>query len=343
MKPPKRLSLEDIAEKAGVSRSTVSRVVNNDPNVKAKTRAHVLQIIEQERYNPHAAARIMVTGRTNVIGVVVPHAFRVFSSPYYFPMLFDGVGSVVQKRDYAMLLWWRQSGEDEEIFFRRILQNGLMDGLIIASAPSNNPMVEHVYESHIPMVMVERPPNLVDHISYVTIDNIGASRAIVEHLIAQGRRRIAIVSGDPNNMDGFDRLAGYKQAMDTAGLPVDPAWIANGDFVRQTAYERAKALVQLPIDAIFACNDDMAFGVYQAVFEAGKRIPDDIAVVGFDDLPSAAEAKPPLTTIRQPIREKGAAATQLLLDQIEGKLTEPRCIVLPTTLVTRQSCGELSG
>lgn len=338
MRNGKRPSLEDIAQKAGVSRSTVSRVINNDPNVKMETREHVLKIIEEERYNPNTIARMMVTGRTQVIGVVVPHEYHVFfNDPYYFPALLEGVSATSVERDYAMLLWIRQSGEDEGIFYRRILQNGLMDGVILASAAINNTLIGYLLEMNIPLAMVERPGVHDSRVSYVTIDNVAAARNAVEHLISNGRRRIALMAGALDNMDAVERLEGYQQAMRDAGLPDD--LIAYGNFQRRSAYENTKQLLDQNVDAVFSCSDIMAQGVYEALREAGRKIPDDVAVVGFDDLPTATRLDPPLTTIRQPLRDKGAIATGLLLDAIEGKAHVAQHIVLPATLVIRQSSG----
>lgn len=332
----KRSSLEDVARKAGVSRSTVSRVINNDPNVKLETRERVLKVIEEERYNPNAVARSMVTGRTQVIGVVVPHEYHIFfNDPYYFPALLEGVSSTTTQRDYAMLLWVRQSGEDEGIFYRRILQNGLMDGVIIASASTKNPLVSYLAEMGIPLAMVERPGFHEDQVCYVTVDNGSATRGVVEHLIGLGRRRIGIIAGTEDNMDGQERLESFRRAMHDAGLPND--LVVNGEFQRREAYEAAKILIAQQVDAIFACSDMMAQGAYEALQEAGRRIPDDVAVVGFDDLPTAVRLRPPLTTVRQPLREKGAVATSLLLDVIERKVTEAQHVVLPTELIIRAS------
>ncbi len=235
MRNGKRTSLEDVARKAGVSRSTVSRVVNNDPNVKMETREHVLKVIEEERFNPNTVARSMVTGRTQVIGVVVPHEYHVFfNDPFYFPALLEGVSGTATERDYAMLLWVRQSGEDEGIFYRRILQNGLMDGVIIASASTKNALTSYLLEMNLPLAMVERPSSHEDQVSYVTIDNHAATRMVVEHLLSTGRRRIALVAGAADNMDAQDRLESFRRVMDEAGLPSD--LVIPGDFQRRTAF-----------------------------------------------------------------------------------------------------------
>ena len=333
----RRTSLEDVARKAGVSRSTVSRVINNDPNVKAETREHVLKVIEQERYNPNAVARSMVTGRTQVIGVVFPHEYHVFfNDPYYFPALLQGVSSMATQRDYALLLWVRQSGEDANIFYRRILQNGLMDGVIIAS-DSQNSLANYLADMGVPLASVERPGSLQHSVNYVSIDNIAAARNVVEHLVSVGRRKIALIAGAMDNTDAQERLDGFRQAMSDAGLPSD--MVVYGEFQRRTAYEATKQLLDKDIDAIFASSDVMAQGAYEALEEAGLRVPDDVAVVGFDDLPTAEELSPPLTTVRQPISEKGSVATGLLLDAIEGIIHEPQHIILTTSLIIRASSG----
>jgi DNA-binding LacI/PurR family transcriptional regulator len=216
-----------------------------------------------------------------------------------------------------------------------------MDGVIIASASTKNPLVSYLTEMNIPLAMVERPGFHEDQVSYVTIDNRAATRKVVEHLVAIGRRRIALVAGASDNMDAQERLDGFQQALSDAGLPSD--LIIPGDFQRHTAYENAKAVFSQAgskdIDAVFACSDVMAQGVYEALHECGRRIPDDVAVVGFDDLPTATLLKPALTTVRQPLREKGAVATSLLLDAVERKSREAKHVVLDTTLMIRASTG----
>lgn len=334
----RRSNLEDIAQKAGVSRSTVSRVINNDPNVHQKTRAHVLSIIASENYSPNLAARSMVTNRTQVIGVVIPHELHtVFIDPHYFPSLLKGVATAVHRRDYAMLLYLRQTGEDQEIFFRRIVGNGLMDGLIIASASLSGTLLSDLVSRKTKFVMVERPDQFQDQVSYVTVDNVASSREVVHHLVGTGRKRIGIITGALDNMDGRERLIGYQQGLAEAGLELDYNLIVEGDFSRRTAYQLTSRLIDQDADAIYACNDIMAQGAYEALHEHGIRVPDDVAVVGFDDLPTATEIKPSLTTVNQPIEQKGEMATELLLDLIEGDKPDPRHVILPTRLVIRDS------
>jgi LacI family transcriptional regulator len=339
----KRLSLEDIARKAGVSRSTVSRVINHDPNVHEKTRERVQKVIQENHFTPNPSARALVTQRTRILGVVIPHEpTTVFlDEAFYFPLLLEGVAEAASERDYGVLLWLGRPDEDRDAFYGRIIQNRWMDGLILASSPNADPLVERLLHANQPFVQVERTFNNHNQVSYVTVDNVKAAQAIVDHLINQGRRRIAIITGDLIVPDAIDRLEGYKLALRSAGLPIDESLIYIGQFNRRSGYLGMKALVNQNIDAVFTSMDAMAAGAMEVLHNAGLRIPDDVAVVGFDDLPIAQRLSPPLTTIRQPIRQKGARAADLLIDLVEGAVEGPQQILLPTQLVIRESCGAL--
>lgn len=338
------MNLEDIAAKAGVSRSTVSRVINNEMYVSSKTREKVLEVINEEGFSPNPAARMLVTKRTNIIGVVIPNTPSVvFADAEYFPTLLQGIAEVTQQRDYAMLLWLGQAGEEERRFYQRVLNNRLMDGLILASASINSPFIDHLMQSSIPFVQVERPQRYVDKINYVTMDNSYAAELAVDHLIDQGYRRIATVTGDLNITDGVDRLEGYRNALIKANIPYDKSLVVEGHFKKRSGYLGIKTLFErgVKFDAVFAGSDMTAFGAIEALQEANYMIPDDIAVVGFDDLPSASQLRPQLTTIRQPIQEKGARATSMLVDLIENHSHGPQQVLLPTQLVIRETSGAL--
>lgn len=348
------MKLEDIGAKAGVSRSTISRVINNDPSVNAETRARVLDVIRKEGYMPNFAARALVTRRTHVIGVMIPQTFTaVFQDPYYFPTLLQGISKALNQRGYAMLLWIEDDISDLEAFYTNIVQRRLMDGLIIASIPMGHPFVDRLVDIGMPLVMVERPEKPLSPIRYVSIDNRGAARIAVEHLVSLGRKRIATITGDQFNADGVDRLRGYEDAIHASAQPYDPALIIEGSFTRVSGHQHLRALVEQNVDGIFAGNDQIAFGVLDAAAEMGIRIPEDIALVGFDDLPMAAHVG--LTTIRQPVLERGTEAAMLLIEGLEQQSTkagdegETRTApqrpaphtILPTQLVIRRSTGGL--
>ena len=341
------MKLEDIARQAGVSRSTVSRVINGERYVSAETRHKVMRIIEAEGFTPNPAARALVTQRTSVIGVVIPHPLQdVFSAddPHYFSTIIQGISDQTQQRDYATLLWLGNSNEEASRFYRRVLQYRMMDGLvIIASIDGEEMLVENLLENNIPFVMIGRPLHVPTAINYVSIDNVNAAQQAIKHLFSQGKTRIATITGDIENADGLDRLQGYRHALQNLGLPVNENLIAKGRFSREWGYRCMKQLLTQDVDAVFAANDSIALGALEAIAEAGLSVPEDIAVVGFDDLPLAGQTSPGLTTIRQPIYDKAARASELLLDLLEDKTPSPTQILMPTQLVIRHSCGAQSG
>src|SRR4051794_15973103 len=204
------MKLEDIAKKVGVSRSTVSRVINNQPYVGERTRQRVLKVIEQEQFQPDPAARALVTGRTEIIGVAIPQISNVFfGDNSYFPMLMQGIAETTIKRDYAMLLWLAHSHEERDVFSERVSKNRQPDGLIIASVTEIDPLFSRLINMKRTFVMVETPPRFDETVNYVTIDNVRASEQVIEHLVSLGYRRIATITGQLNIRDGADRLKGY--------------------------------------------------------------------------------------------------------------------------------------
>lgn len=333
-------NLEDIAAKAGVSRSTVSRVINNKPLVSEATRRKVLAIIEQEGFFPNPLARALVTQRTNVIGIVVPLIPEVlFEDAYYFPALLHGISETANEHGYSILLWFGQSEDDEIRFHNRIISNRLMDGVVIASASQNYPLIDHFLETETPFVLVERPFQHNDRINYVTINNFDLAYEVVTHLLSLGRKRIGTITGNLTIADGIDRYEGYKQALIDAGYTVDSNLMVEGNFTHQCGYDGMKSLLTQDVDAVFAANDITASGAVKALDEAGVSVPNDVAIVSIDNLPTAMQVKPPLTTVHNPIKEKGAHAVKVLFDLIETEESTPQHILLPTHLIVRESCG----
>jgi LacI family transcriptional regulator len=332
------LNLEDIARRAGVSKSTVSRVVNNEQYVSETTRKRVLEVIEQENFQPNPAARTLVTRHSQIIGVSIPQTVNVFfGDNSYYPMLLQGIAETVNLADYAMLLWLADSYDMREGFAKRVSRHRQPDGLIITSIVENDPLFHELVSRKRRFVMVETPPSREDQVSFVTVDNIAAAETAVQHLADIGRRRIATVTGQLSIRDGADRLRGYESGLRKAGLQIDPKLIAWGRFSRQEGYEGMKRLLPQRPDAVFCGGDTIAIGAIEALQEAGLRVPDDVAVVGFDDLDVAQHSTPPLTTIRHSVQNVGSAAARLLIDLIEGRLDHPQHLVLPTELIIRGS------
>lgn len=330
------MNLEDIAQKAGVSRSTVSRVINNERYVSEDARQRVLAVIEQENFRPNPAARTLVTRRSSIVGTAIPQTSNVFfGDNSYYPMLLQGIAEAVNQRDYGMLLYLAEEREQRQHFAERVVRQRHADGLILSSVIEGDPLFNYLIQHNRRFVMVETPPDHEEKVSYVTVDNVSAAETVVSHLIAIGRRRIAKITGQMNIMDAVERLEGYKQCLRANGLPIDPDLIVYGRFHRDAGYEGMKQLLPHKPDAVFAGGDTIALGVIDALTEAGLCVPEDMAVVGFDDLDVAQRSQ--LTTINHSVQLVGSSAATLLIDLIEGRLEHPQHIVLPTRLVIRRS------
>jgi LacI family transcriptional regulator len=335
------LTLEDIAKKAGVSRSTVSRVINHQPNVSEDVRARVWKVIDTTGYQPNVAARSLASQRSSMIGLVLPHSVSSFFVDPYFPNLIQGIAQGCNKYDHTLGLFLVATKEDEEKIFPRVSRSGLLDGVILQAGHHGDPMMGRMMSSNIPLVFVGRPFQS-ENVSYIDIENVDGSYNAVAHLIRLGYERIATIAGPAHSTVGIDRRQGYLLALRERGMPVDESLIVEGDFTEAGGYQAMKKLLPAEPNAVFAASDIMAVGAMRATREAGLEIPDDIAFIGFDDLPLATPPNPPLTTIRQPIFRFGVTAVETLIDLIENGAEPPRRIVMSTELVIRKSCGSAS-
>jgi len=329
--------LEDIAKLAGVSKSTVSRVVNNQPHVNEKTRQRVMDIIRETNFRPNKAARALVTQHTRVLSVVIPQPLSATFTDPYFPTLLQSVTLKANQHDYAIMLWIGDNAEEEDRFSDRILNNSFFDGVLIASAVDNDPLVHRLKNAGFPYVLIGPPQNGITH--YVDVDNVSASREAVRHLIALKYRCIGTITGALNMGAAQHRLQGYKEAMKEAGFTPDPRLILEGDYNEAQSYDAMQHLLACGVDAVFCASDVMALGAIRAVTDAGLRVGVDVGIVGFDDMPFAATLKPPLTTVRQPINELGERATDMLIRLIEGQPIHKENLLLTAHLMVRQSCG----
>lgn len=345
MAPPfitEPMNLEQIAQLSGVSRSTVSRVINNDPKVRDETRVRVRSIIQQLNYRPNAAARSLAGGKTFILGLVIPTGVAsVFTDPY-FPTLIRGISAACREHEFSVMLWLAEP-DFERRTVMNVLRNGFIDGVIVSSMPVDEVIVDALSRSTLPFILVGRDPSHPD-VSYVDVENRRGAIEATTHLIRMGRRRIATITGPLNTIVGIDRRDGYLEALQQRGIEPDPNLIIEGDFSEEEGYRLTRTrLLALEPDAIFTASDAMSMGALRAAREAGKRIPEDIAVVGFDDMPFAARADPPLTTVRQPIQSLGSLAAETLIDMIEHEGDSyTRRILLPTELIIRKSCGAIS-
>ncbi len=333
------MNLEEIAKLSGVSRSTVSRVINNDPNVSQVTREKVQQVVKRVNYTPNAAARGLAAGCTHVIGLVIPMGVAALFTDPYFPILIQGVSSACNARDYSVMLWLAEP-EYERRQIRQIMYSGLVDGVIVTSMLLNDSLVQALLDGNLPFMLIGRHPTAT-RVNYVDADNVSGAREAVTHLLRLGYTRVATITGPQNMIAGSDRLMGYQAALRDRAVKSDSSLIAEGDFTEAGGYRAMQQLLPRRPDAVFAASDVMTIGAMRALREAGLRVPEDVAMVGFDDVPQAARVEPPLTTVRQPIHRLGATAVDFLLDSIDHPNSPPRRIVLPTELVVRASCGSL--
>jgi LacI family transcriptional regulator len=333
------LTIKDIARLAGVSRSAVSRVLNEQSGVRPEVRNAVQKVIDDAGYAPKAAARQLVTRATRAIGLIISdNACTIFGNPI-FAAIGKGVSEVcLQKRYLSMLFLGRQDMDEQTLLM--LLRGRLFDGIIIISSERDDPSLLLLQETGIPYVRIGHDPDRED-LSYVDVDNNEAARRAVHHLISLGHRRIAHITGSPKDFCSHERYEGYKRALVEAGISPDVNLVAEGDWSVECGYQMTKRFLDLPSPptGLFSANDMMVSGVIQAVQERGLKVPADLAIVGFDDLPQTTMIFPPLTTIRQPCVQMGICAAELLIAQLEKKVVSTPRIILPTELIIRASCG----
>ncbi|GAB5491171.1 MAG: LacI family DNA-binding transcriptional regulator [Phototrophicaceae bacterium] len=333
----KRYTLEEIGKIAGVSRATVSRVINNHPNISDSVRQRVLEVIEETGYQPNIAARTLASNQSRILGLVIPAILsNVFTNPYY-PRLIQGIAQACNEADYTMTLFLFQTPEEEDSFTRRIVRNSLLDGLIINADYVRSDLVDQLLRANMPFVQIGRPNTDVG-IHYVDADNIGGGKLATQHLIKLGHNRIGQVA-TAKNAAGIDRDLGYKLALAEYGIPLDENLIVFADFSESQAYQVTQDLLKQRPTAIFVQSDWMAIGVIRAIQDAGLRIPEDIAIVSFDDLPIATRDKPHLSTIRQPITATGIGAVETLIRIIKNPSIEQQKVSLAVDLIIRDTCG----
>jgi DNA-binding LacI/PurR family transcriptional regulator len=331
------VTLEEVARIAGVSRATVSRVVNGNPRVTADVRRSVEKAVDRLGYVPNPAARSLVTRRTQSVGLVIAEpAGRLFEDPF-FPRLLRGVGAALSSRELQLVLLMPQAPH-EESRVERYLTAGHVDGALLVSLHGNDPLPAAVAKRGIPVVVGGRPPRGAA-VSYVDVDNVQGARSAVEHLIETGRKVIGTISGPPDMSAGLDRLAGYRQALDAAGIARDGSLETTADFSQQGGADAMRRILEVrpDVDAVFAASDLMAAGAIGVLRASERRVPEDVAVVGFDDSPVAETTDPPLTSVRQPIEEMGAEMVRVLLEHAAHPGSVPRTVILATQLVRRRS------
>lgn len=329
----RNVTIVDVAQEAGVSYATVSRVLNNGDHVSPDKRERVMRAMTKLGYTLNQQARSLRVGRSNTIGLVVHEL-----GTNYVGAIVRGIDAVLAEAQYDLMLFTTHRRKTKEVAYVATLTRGLADGLLLVLPREPEAYLNTLRNKNFPYV-------LIDHQG---IDNTGpavgaTNRAggyeATQFLIQQGHRQIGFITGDMNLGCSRDRLAGYKTALAEHGLPTIPELICEGDFYQPRGYSAARQLLALntPPTAIFASNDVSAFGVMEAVRDVGKRIPEDISIIGFDDITQASQVNPQLTTVRQPLEQMGREAARMLLALLNDPEAQPERIELPTELIVRAS------
>jgi LacI family transcriptional regulator len=313
--------------------------VNDHPNVKDEVRERVKLAISETGYQPDIAARSLAARRTNMIGLVIPSAVHALFSDPYFPRLTEGIAQASNKADFTLALFLFDSREDERRLYPRITRKGLLDGVLVQATHIDDEIFSWLGRGDFPYVVVGRPAETAE-MSYVDVDNINGASQAVAHLIRLGHRKIGTVTGPLSTQVGKDRLTGYRKALNDRGIQIEEELITEGDFSNLGGYLATQRLIPNKPSALFVASDMMAVGAIRALRETGISVPQDIALVGFDDLPPAMLADPHLTTIRQPIKRLGIKAVEILNDRIDNPHSPPQHVIFNTELVIRDSCGD---
>ena len=329
----RRPTLDEVAARAGVSRSAASRAVNNGPDVSRSAREAVEQAVRELGYVPNPAARALATAQGGAVLLAVSHDDPALFADPFFANVIVGVNAALERTDLVLMLLLADSERGRERL-ERVLRSRRADGLLLLALHGEDPLLRLAQSLELPVVTGGRPLH-GEPAWYVDADNRGGARAATEHLIASGRRRIASITGRLDTEAGVARHRGYQEAMAVAGL--NAARTEHSDFTEAGgAAAMASLLRRFPdLDAVFAESDNMAAGALRSLRVAGRGVPEDVAVVGFDDLPVALTTDPPLTTVHQPVQALGQEMARMLLALLAGE--HPTPLLLPTHLVVRAS------
>lgn len=342
MKPRKQQAdvptIRQVADKVGVSPATVSRVLNGYPHIRDEVRQNVLNAIAELGYKPNRVAQRLRGNHSRLIGIMVTDITNPF-----FNTIMAGIEKTFYEHGYSVLMSNTSADVRKELEYLEMMRKEEIAGLIIAPTSENVERVVELAEGGLPLVVIDRriKGKQARHLDMVLADNTEGAYNAVTHLIKLGHKRIGLVGGPQHLTSGRERLEGYRQAMRDAGLPISKQWVCLGDHRYESGFELQLQLLECdpPITAVFTSNNMMTLGALNALHLKGRRIPQDIAIVGFDDTGWSISLNPPLTAVSQPTAEIGTLAAQLLLERIAKPDLPVRLMTLKTELKVRQSCG----
>lgn len=330
------ITIMDVARISGVSSATVSRVLSGYEFVRESTRNRVMEAVEHLGYVANLQARSLAGGRSQIIGLLVPNLDNG-----YVGTITQGIDRELAHVNYDVMLYTSHRHPDKESLYVSAIANGLTEGLLLIAPLVPASYLDVLREQNFPYVLIDQS-DATENSSVVEATNWQGAYDATLYLRKLGHTRIAFIAGTPAVRSAADRLQGYKAALADCDIPFREEWVIEGDYQQQTGYRATKTLLQRvedPPTAIFASNDLSAFGAMDAARECGLRIPDDISIIGFDDIPQASFVYPKLTTVRQPLEQMGQVAVKMLLAQIEDQSSPPQRITLATQLIIRDSCG----
>ncbi|ARQ72598.1 LacI family DNA-binding transcriptional regulator [Streptomyces marincola] len=332
----RRPTIHDVAREAGVSRGTVSRVLNGGRHVSPAAAEAVNAAIRRTGYVVNRHARSLITGRSGSVAFLLTEPQERFFEDPNLGVLLRGCTQALAAHDIPLLLMIAGSGAEQRRITRYV-SAGHVDGVLLVSSRTGDPMAETLVRAGLPVVMCGRPVGRATGLAHVAADDRGGARQMVRHLLHTGRRRVATVTGPLDTPGGVERLAGYREVLAEAGLPADEDLVETGDYSHDgAAAATARLLARRPdLDALFVASDLMARGALAALERAGRRVPHDVAVGGFDDSTAAVASRPGLTTVRQPWDRISSEMVRVLLARMAGEDTS--AVILPTELVRRES------
>ena len=334
-------NLKDIAKKLNISISTVSRVVNGKTYVKPETREQVMQALDELNYMPNQVARSLKNKSTKTIGIMVPDIGEDF-----FAYVIKGIDDVLSRNGYAMILCDTGESAEKEELYLNLLSEKQIDGVILATVCKEHKTLYKLIAKELPIIFIDNLPNLKSNYDSVIIDNSRASYIAVEHLIKLGHKTIGTIIGKMDETTGYERLLGYKKALEDSKIDISESLIRIGDFKEKSGYENMKALLELNenISAVYVASSKMTYGAIKAIREKGLKIPEDVSLVGFDIHDVSGLITPSITTILQPEERIGKVAGELMLKRLQDSNERfNQKIVLDPDILIRDSCGYMSG
>ncbi|MCC3376445.1 LacI family DNA-binding transcriptional regulator [Cohnella sp. REN36] len=337
------VTIKDVAKRAGVSPSTVSRVLSNHPRISRETTRKVKAIMEEMGYHSNMMARSLVSNKTYTLGMILPRPAEELFQNHFFAENIRGITTQASRNGYDILMTTGHSEQEELAAVTRLVKGKRVDGIILLQSRRNDPIIAFLKHEEFPFILIGHYAQ-DEEILCVDNDNVQAAYDATQHLIAQGHERIGFVSGPPNLTVSVDRLDGYLRAMHDHGLPMQPEWIVEGEFLQESGYRAMSFFMNLPErpTALVVIDDLVTFGVLRGLTELGFRVPDDLSLVSFNNISLTELSTPPLSSVDIGIYQLGYMASQLLIRQIQGDKPQQNRTIVPHRLIVRESSLNLS-